>query len=65
METTIPATSGKPIAVSPLMLADRLLTLAQDADRAGYAGAAAHLVTAMYKVLDSHKVPGSRKPARH
>ncbi len=65
METTLPTTSGKPIAVSPLMLADRLLTLAQDADRAGYTGAAAHLVTAMYKVLDSRKVPGNRKPARH
>jgi hypothetical protein len=41
------------------MLADRLLTLAQDADRAGYAGTAAHLVTVMYEVLDG------RKPAWH
>jgi len=45
--------------VSPLMLADRLLTLAQDADRAGYSGAAANLVNVMYEVLDG------RKPARH
>lgn len=59
MESIIPAVPSKPTAVSPLMLADRLLTLAQDADRAGYTGAASHLVTAMYKVLSS------RKPARH
>lgn len=44
---------------SPLMFADRLLTLAQDADRAGYAAAATHLVTAMYAVLDTGK------PVRH
>jgi hypothetical protein len=29
---------------SPLMLCDRLLTLAQDADRAGYAATAEHLL---------------------
>ena len=59
MEAIISAVPSKPIPVSPLMLADRLLTLAQDADRAGYAGAASHLVTAMYNVLDS------RHPAWH
>ncbi len=59
MKAFVPATSGDPIPVSPLLLADRLLTLAQDADRAGYTGAAAHLVTAMYQVLDS------RDPIRH
>jgi hypothetical protein len=59
MKATASAMSGTSIPVSPLMLADRLLTLAQDADRAGYTGAASHLVTAMYKVLDSSK------PARH
>ncbi len=37
---------------SPLMLADRLLTLAQDVERAGYLIAAAHLVTLVYDVLD-------------
>ena len=38
--------------VSPLILADRLITLAQDADRAGYRDAASHLVTLVYSVLD-------------
>ena len=46
------AVAFKPPSVSPLLLADRLITLAQDADRAGYASAAAHLVTAMYAVLE-------------
>ena len=59
MKATLPAVPSTLIPVSPLMLADRLLTLAQDADRAGYTGAASHLVNAMYKVL------GSRKLARH
>lgn len=39
-------------AVSPLMLADRLISLAQDAERAGYQDAASHLVTLVYTVLD-------------
>lgn len=55
MQATIAATPSKPVPVSPLMLADRLLTLAQEADRAGYTGAASHLVNAMYQVLDSQK----------
>lgn len=38
--------------VSPLMLADRLLTLAQDADRAGYLDAASQLVVLAFSVLD-------------
>ena len=44
------ALSARP--ASPLMLADRLLTLAQDAERAGYRDAAAHLVALVYDVLD-------------
>ena len=43
--------AGRP--VSPLMLADRLITLAQDADRAGYRTEAEHLVTMVYSVLDA------------
>ena len=39
-------------AVSPLMLADRLITLAQDAERAGYQDTASHLVSLVYSVLD-------------
>ena len=38
--------------VSPLVLADRLITLAQDADRAGYRDAASDLVSLVYTVLD-------------
>lgn len=37
---------------SPLILADRLLTLAQDVDRAGYRETASHLVTLVYDVLE-------------
>lgn len=72
MDPVMPAVSCSPVLhtpilhtpvfsarTSPLMLADRLLTLAQDADRAGYANAASHLVTAMYAVLDTGK------PVRH
>ena len=62
MDSNLPTTPCPPVLpalTSPLMFADRLLTLAQDADRAGYATAATHLVTAMYAVLDT----GS--PVRH
>lgn len=37
---------------SPLVLADRLLTLAQQADRAGYRDAASGLLGLMFTVLD-------------
>ncbi len=43
-------------AVSPLSLADRMISLAQDADRAGYRDAAASLVTLVYAVLDQRAV---------
>jgi hypothetical protein len=38
--------------VSPLVLADRLLTLAQDADRAGFSRPAAKLLKFAYAVLN-------------
>lgn len=38
--------------ISPLMLADRLITLAQDADRAGYVAAASRLIGLAYAVFD-------------
>jgi hypothetical protein len=38
--------------VSPLMLADRLLTLAMDADRSGLPGPAARLLRLAYAVYD-------------
>lgn len=42
------------LPVSPLMLADRLISLAQEADRAGYRDAATNLVTMAFTVLDPH-----------
>lgn len=39
-------------AFSPLILSDRLLTLAQDADRAGYRIAAEHLLFLAEEVLE-------------
>ena len=39
-------------AFSPLMLSDRLLTLAEDADRAGFRLTAEHLLTLAEDVLD-------------
>ena len=39
-------------AFSPLLLSDRLLTLAEDADRAGYRIAAEHLLYLASEVLD-------------
>lgn len=39
-------------AISPLMLSDRLLSLAQDADRAGFRGAAEHLLGLASDVLE-------------
>jgi hypothetical protein len=38
--------------VSPLMLADRLITLAQDADRAGYSRTADRLLKLVNRVFD-------------
>ena len=39
-------------AVSPLLICDRLLTLAQDAERAGQRGAARHLLDLVSDVLE-------------
>ena len=43
--------AAKP-AVSELILSDRLITLAKDAGRAGYADTAEHLLTLAYSVFD-------------
>lgn len=48
MDATMPTAA----TVSPLMLADRLITLAQDADRAGYVAAASRLIGLAYAVFD-------------
>ena len=42
---------------SPLMLCDRLLTLAQDADRAGYASTAEHLLHLAHTVFEEKRFP--------
>jgi hypothetical protein len=47
-------------APSPLMLCDRLLALAMDADGAGYEGVANQLVRLAYRVLDR---PAEKRPA--
>ncbi len=54
--TTIPVTS--------LMLADRLISLAQDADRAGYARSATSLLGLAYAVFDEEKRPEMRPAKR-
>lgn len=54
--TTQQNQAARPIPVSPLLLADRLLTLAQDADRAGMPAAATRLVRLAY-MMCSQKPP--------
>lgn len=44
---------------SPLVLADRLISLAQEADRAGLHDSASRLLGLVYAVLDDEKVPAS------
>lgn len=53
MDSIATAASTESVPFSPLMLADRLLSLAQDADRAGFTGTASNLVAVMFEVLDS------------
>lgn len=48
----LPASVHGIAQVSPLVIADRLLTLAKDADCAGYRDTASHLVSLIYTVLD-------------
>ena len=38
--------------VSPLLIADRLISLAQDADRAGYSATAERLIRLVNRVFD-------------
>lgn len=47
-----PAVHHAMTGISPLQLADRLITLAADADRAGHAEIATDLLQIMYSVLD-------------
>ena len=45
-------------SISPLVIADRLITLAQDADRAGMQAAASRLIDLAYAALDE-RAPAS------
>ena len=45
------------VTMSPLVLADRLLTLAKDADRGGFAGTADRLLNLAYAIWDN--APGA------
>lgn len=48
-----PAQTGNaPTRLSPLLLSHQLITLAEQADGAGYQTAARHLVALAHKVLD-------------
>ncbi|HTR17245.1 MAG TPA: hypothetical protein VMI52_09455 [Acetobacteraceae bacterium] len=57
MRTTYSETAAAR-GLSPLMLGDRLISLAQDADRAGYAESARRLVRLAYAVYDQSAPPG-------
>lgn len=49
---SIPAPIQNGPRFSPLVLADRLISLAQEADRAGYQASASRLIGLVYAVLD-------------
>ena len=50
--SNLETTPVRPTPISPLMLADRLISLAQDADRAGYLDSATRLLGLAYAVFD-------------
>ncbi len=50
--STLETATATPAPISPLMLADRLISLAQDADRAGYLDSATRLLGLAYAVFD-------------
>ncbi len=52
MPNLSPITAKPPPPASPLVLCDRLITLAQDAERAGCAVTAEHLVHLAHTVLE-------------
>lgn len=45
--------AGKAAKISPLMLCDHLIQVAQEADEAGYVQTAAHLVALVDRMFDS------------
>jgi hypothetical protein len=52
----MPTPQTVPIAQSELILCDRLLSLAQDADRAGYSVTAEHLLHLAHCVFDERRI---------
>jgi hypothetical protein len=50
----------RPVRLSPLMLADRLLRLAEETDLAGHREVACSLIELMYVVLDGRGTSASR-----
>jgi len=56
MSASIVAAPTPAFRVSPLVLADRLLSLAEDADRAGLRRPAARLLRLAYEVYDEKPV---------
>ena len=55
--TAAPAPPPNPLLASPLVLCDRLITLAQDADRAGRPGTATTLIQLAHSVFDEPPAP--------
>lgn len=55
--TNMPTALGQAPRFSPLILADRLISLAQEADRAGLHDSASRLLGLVYSVLDEEAVP--------
>lgn len=47
----------RPVPASPLILCDRLLTLAQDADRAGFSVTAEHLLYLADSIFEEKNLP--------
>ncbi len=50
--STLQSPTPRPPTVSPLILADRLISLAREADRAGYTDSASRLVGMALAVFD-------------
>jgi hypothetical protein len=56
-KTMLDHQTAAPAPISPLVLADRLISLAQDADRAGFSDSANRLVGLAYAVLEERPHP--------
>ncbi len=52
----LPRTNSPPDVPSPLVICDRLLTLAQDADRAGFTVTAEHLLDLANNLFEEPRV---------